>query len=83
MDEGTQNECSSQAKAALTKGRSTIVADKDNNGHEEDSWSETFATAQMKAYAAQQSAGAARCDVSPGDVWCTALEAASIMGIPF
>ncbi len=55
-------------------------ADKENNEDEEGSWSEKFATALTTAYAAQQSAAAARCGVSPGEVWRAALEAASNVG---
>ncbi len=55
-------------------------ADEEEEKSEEDSWSERFATALTTAYAAQQSAAAAKCSVSPGEVWRAALEAASNVG---
>lgn len=55
-------------------------ADKENEEEEKNSWSEQFARALTTAYAAQQSAAAAKCDVSSGEVWRVALEAASNVG---
>ncbi|CAL8464277.1 g3812 [Coccomyxa elongata] len=63
-----------------TAEEAQAAIDKENEEDEEDSWSEKFAMALTTAYAAQQSAAAAKCGVSPGEVWRAALEAASNVG---
>jgi len=64
----------------LTWGALQRAKDEEDANDEGENWSEKFATYLTAAYAQLQTAAANKCGVSSGEVWRTALEAASNAG---
>lgn len=61
-------------------GCAAPCVDEEDADEEGEGWSEKFAMYLTAAYAQLQTAAANRCGVSSGEVWRTALEAASNAG---